>query len=603
MPSRRSAPLLALLLFTGSCAAADGPRSERLTRDVEWLADDAREGRRAGEPGEAASARYLAQRLEQLGLAPAGEDGFFQRFPVPLPPRDGGASSLVARAPGGEALRIGAITPLFCSAGGSAKGPLAFRGYGIQDEERQWLDYGAAGDPPPGYVALVVRGVPRGAGSDAPADDARESSQSAGWGHGGSLFHKVMTAKLHGAAAVVVCQHPSEAGEPLLPFDTTSAALAGIPALMIRFEDAERLVPDLAERVRALDAEGAHPTPAELSRVDVELSADVHRDEGTATNVLGRIPGRGGRTVVVGAHFDHLGRGGPGSLAPDAIGEVHNGADDNASGVAVALEVARELAKRSEEPAGDVLVALWSGEELGLLGSEYWCEHPTVPLDTIGADLNLDMVGRAANGHLVVLGAGTSPAFAGWMAELGKHADLTLQVSLSATGLGGSDHQSFVKHGIPALHLFSGLHPDYHKPSDDAVRFEAEGAAKVATLATELVERMQAAPELPFSAPPAEAEGAERPRGFSVRFGTVPDYAFEGPGMRLSGTSPDSPAERAGLFAGDVLVRVDDVPIGTLHDFVYVLQIHKPGDVVRARYLRDGVEHTALVTLESREVE
>jgi hypothetical protein len=306
---------------------------------------------------------------------------------------------------------------------------------------------------------------------------------------------------------------------------------------------------------------------------------------------------------VVGAHFDHLGHGGPGSLDPAAHGQIHNGADDNASGVAVVLEVARELERRGDPPAGDVLIALWSGEELGLLGSEHWCAQPTVPLDEIAANLNLDMVGRANSGELTVLGAGTSPAFAAWMGPAGEHAGLTLEVSLSASGLGGSDHQSFVNHGIPALHLFSGLHEDYHRPSDDSERFEAEGAAKVATLTLDLLGRIQAAGELPFTKPVEEEQEGNRPRGFSVRFGTVPDYAYDGKGLLLSGTSPGSPAELAGMIAGDLLVRIDDVDIETIHDFVYVLQIHKPGDVVRAHYLRDGEERTALVTLDSREVE
>jgi hypothetical protein len=316
--------------------------------------------------------------------------------------------------------------------------------------------------------------------------------------------------------------------------------------------------------------------------------------------VLGLLRGeRREPAVIVGAHYDHLGRGGEGSLAPDEQGQIHNGADDNASGTAAVLEMARLLAAGTE-PAGDVLFALWSGEELGLLGSEHWARAPTLALEGVAANLNLDMVGRAGDGQLTVLGAGTAAPIEAWLAEAAAATDLELAINRSGQGIGGSDHQTFLRREIPAVHLFSGIHSDYHRPSDDVAGFEAEGAARVAEFGARVVLSLQSAP-LEFVAVVPEEGEAERVRGgFEVWFGTVPDYAFEGPGLLLAGTSPGSPAEKAGFLEGDVIRSVGEVEVETIYDFMHALQIYKPGDVVLTRYERDGAPAEVRVTLATR---
>jgi len=366
-----------------------------------------------------------------------------------------------------------------------------------------------------------------------------------------------------------------------------------LPALIVSAEVASALIPDYRLHVLRASERAAAEWNTTPTR-PVSGFADVERANGSAHNVLARLAGTGSAgTVVIGAHFDHLGWGGSGSLAAGEVA-IHNGADDNASGTAVVLELARVLAQ--DPPAGDVVFALWSGEELGLLGSEHWIEHPTVDLEGVVANINLDMVGRAGAGTLQVLGAGTSPAFADWMEAAGAASGLELEVSLSGNGLGGSDHQTFIKREIPALHLFSGLHGDYHKPSDDSEGFEAEGAARVAALALDLTRRLQATDALVFEAPKVDTERARGGR-FAVRFGSIPDYAYDGQGLKLSGASAGSPAERAGLMAGDVIIQVGDIEVEDIYAFMYALQTYKPGDVVRTRYLRDGAEESVRVTL------
>ncbi len=612
--------LLALLPVPIALPVQDPPAPDRealrrLTADVAWLADDELRGRRAGTGGEMMAAEGLVRRLEEIGLLePAGSDGFLQPFTVPLDPRDGGGSRIEFGSVFGDPDTLFApdsIAPLTASERGEARGPLVFRGFGIVAPDREWDDYGDADVK--GAIVLVIDGEPSGGKQpEAPAQGTSSENPhgptvipGGGWGPSASVLHKIMNAKRRGAVGVLLAPHPDRLHEPIARFDPSRDVRAGLPALAIRGKLAARLVPDFdyEGRARALAEANATDRPDLLAvkePAEILVFADVVRETGTATNVLARIPGRGGPTVVVGAHFDHLGLGGSGSLAPGGYGRIHNGADDNASGTAAVLEIGRRL-KQGEPPAGDVILALWSGEELGLLGSAWCVDHPTIPLDRVRANVNLDMVGRAGNGKLAVLGAGTSAAFAGWMEELGRTTGLTLDVNLGGAAIGGSDHMSFLKKEIPALHLFSGLHADYHKPTDDAERFEPEGAARVVELSLALVARIQAEPELAYVKPAAGETPAGEPvrSRWSVRFGSMPDYAWSGTGLKLAGTSPGGPAERAGLIAGDHLLQVGDVQIATIHDFMYALQTYKPGDVVLTRFLRGEEEQRVRVTLEA----
>lgn len=583
-----------------------------LRRSVTWLAHDERGGRRAGTPGELETVQWLAARLGQYQLTPAGEDGYLQPFEVPLPEVDSGTSwvELDERVSGADNL-----VPLSCSKAGKAQGPLAYRGFGIVHAEREWNDY--PGELPEGAIVLILEGEPESAaqmpaakadGGDhgaAPHGGGPTVVPSASFGVHASPFHKVMNAARLGAAAVLLAPDPNLSAEEstagLAPF--RGGLLAPIPALRISKALAKRLIPDFDSRaaaaMRSESGDSLAGAEAPASERSVSLFAGVERRRGLAYNVLARLEGGEGPTVVVGAHLDHLGRGGSGSLERGST-EIHNGADDNASGVAAILELAYQLLNAGV-PVGDVVLAFWSGEELGLLGSSHWAERPTVPLEEIAAYINLDMVGHVADGErsvLQVLAAGSSPAFAGWMDEAGAAAGLELDVDLSLSGVGGSDHQTFLRNGIPALHLFSGLHGDYHRPGDDAETLDYPGIARVVDLTADFIRRIQATEELPFTQL-KEAEGRSS-RGWSVSFGSVPDYTFEGPGLLLSGTSPASPAEEAGLLAGDVVRQVGDVEIVDIHSFVYMLQLYKPGDVVLTRFLRDGLEMTARVTLRTR---
>lgn len=604
---------------------AIAPDAKRLHDDVAWLADDAQQGRRAGTEAGKKAGDWIADRCKQLGLKPLGDQGEFeQKFEVPKPV-EVGRGSYVDWGPGNASKAandptsgsgVDQVVPAFCSSAGTASGKLEFRGYGIINADKNRNDYETRCD---GKVVMIVRGtppIPKTSDATAPTENPHGGNVEAGdgWGNSGSLFLKVMNAKKNGAVAVLIAPHPSQMNESLPQFDFSRVAVSGIPAVFVTADVADQLDPVWSDVIRAEDSSattgGSYTIVSPMGFDDipqVSVYADIKREKGAAYNVLGLLPGTNhDRVVVVGGHYDHLGLGGEGSLAPNAYGQVHNGADDNASGTATVLEIARVMSK-GPKPACDVLFALWSGEELGLLGSEFWAQHPTVPLDHVVANLNLDMVGRAGNGSLEVLGVGSADPFMNWLKGAAPATGLTLKLNSSGQGIGGSDHQTFLKRKIPALFFFSGVHADYHKPSDDTERFEQDGAAKVAALGVEIVRSMCAAGDLEFVEPPPPTDAAaNQPKvgsPFRVWFGTVPEYSYEGKGLLLAGTSAGSPAEKAGMLKDDVILQVGDVVIDSINDFMYALQTYKPGDVVLTRYLRDGKEETVRITLATRDAQ
>lgn len=592
---------------SGQARPAAAARAEvaRITADVAWLADDAREGRRAGTEQGLVSADWLAQRLRELGLEPAGENGtFLQEFKVPLEPRSGGGSFVEL---GERRTEDGTtIAPLYCSDRGEIEAPLVWCGYGIEAPDAGWNDY--ASIDVTGAIALIVRGAPTAAPKLAPAKTAENAAPSP---HGDTgmtardpfanaslVFTKVMTAKRRGAKAVVLVQHAAQASEPLLAFGRGGEARAGLPCLTMQWSVAREV---LGEALGTLSE--SQPATLHANAPRARVFADVLREHGPARNVLGVVPGADrSRAVLVGAHFDHLGLGGTGSLAQNERA-IHNGADDNASGTAAVLEVARLLAS-GPRPASDVVIALWSGEELGLLGSEHWADAKDGPFARVRAAINLDMVGRLGTGKLQVLAAGSAEPFAGWVEEAASSLGLGVEVSRSSNVMGGSsDHATFLKRKVPAVHLFTGIHGDYHKPSDDADKVDCAGAAKVADLSLELARRAAGATSLAFVEPKADA--SDQPRiqsGFRAWFGSIPNYQERENGVLIDGTSSGSPAERAGFQKGDVLLELGDVKLGSVNDFTYALQYYKAGDVVKVVFERDGKREEMLVTLGSRGV-
>ncbi len=336
---------------------------------------------------------------------------------------------------------------------------------------------------------------------------------------------------------------------------------------------------------------------------DAPVAQHAHVAGLKGSNVIGLLPGHDpvlrNEAIIVGAHYDHLGLGGFGSLDPDSTGKVHNGADDNASGAAMLIQIASRLAVMP--PARTVIFIAFSGEELGLLGSSYYVKQPIYPLSTTLAMINLDMVGRMRQKRLIVYGSQTAREFPALLDSLNWHAGLDLKAQ--GDGYGPSDQSSFYAAGRPVLHFFTDLHEDYHRTTDDWQKINVEGFDQVATFVTGVVTALANRP-LPLTAvtaaPRTSSAGASSGTGYGAYLGTVPDMTDSPGGVRLLGVRAGSPAEKAGLRGDDVIIRIGEMNVPDLEAMTQALRSHQPGDTVDIVVRRGNAEVTLRATLGSR---
>jgi hypothetical protein len=350
---------------------------------------------------------------------------------------------------------------------------------------------------------------------------------------------------------------------------------------------------DLASLEEKIDDAGK-PQSQEIVGWHAVGRTSVVREQRQVKNVIADLKGDGPRadeTIVIGAHYDHLGFGGAASAQPDSK-DIHNGADDNGSGIAVLLEIARRLVALEKPLPRRVVFIAFTGEEAGLLGSAHYVKEPTVPLDKVVAMLNLDMVGRMKDNKLIVHGTGTAEQFNGLIDRLNvQHA---FEIVKKPSGFGPSDHTSFYKKKIPVLHFFTGGHEDYHKPSDDYEKLNVAGMRRIGSLVSETALAIAETEERPEYLVTKQSRVAG---GRWPYFGSRPDYAYDKPGVRMDGVAPGSPAELGGIRAGDVIVKFGQAKIATVTDFANVLGKHKAGDKVPIVVQRDGKEVKVVVVL------
>jgi Tol biopolymer transport system component len=572
-------------------------------RHVAVLAAEDMEGRGLGTEGLGRAADYIEGRLRAAGLKPAFGDAYRQPFRV---------KAGVALAPAGadgtpanvlEGVAAEDWTPLGMSSSAAFTGELAFAGYGIEAPPVGYREL--EGMDVAGKVVLMLRYEPQEKDDASPFDGRRPSRYSA-------LRYKALQARERGAAAVVFVTGPAQDDGkdrlPALKNDGPESA-AGIPVLQVKLAVARQwLEPagiDLAAFQAAVDRD---LVPRSKAKTGVTVSGRVEllTNWFDAVNVAGVLPGRGRlaeEVVVLGAHYDHLGYGGRGSMRPDARA-VHHGADDNASGTAAAILAAERLASvLADVPERRTfVVALFSGEETGLAGSSAFVATPPFPVAKTVAMVNLDMVGRLREDKLVALGSETAPQWNEALDRLQK--PLGLQVARVGDGYGPSDQTSFYAAGIPVLHFFTGAHDEYHTPDDTAATVNAAGAARVIGLTAALVEdvargRLNPAYKRTASGPPLAGDS----RGYGAYLGTVPDYrameATEG-GVLLSDVRAGSPADNAGIRGGDRLVGLAGTKIENLYDMTYALQDHRPGDAVDVVVVRGGQRITVRAILGER---
>ena len=312
-----------------------------------------------------------------------------------------------------------------------------------------------------------------------------------------------------------------------------------------------------------------------------------------ANNVVGYLDNGAANTIVIGAHYDHLGLGHDhNSMDANPVGKIHNGADDNASGTAGVIELARYFVNNNIKEQHNFLFLCFSGEELGLLGSKKYTESPTIDLSKVSFMINMDMIGRLnAEKRIVIGGVGTAPEFV----PLFKSISTDLSIKLDSAGIGPSDHTSFYLKNIPVLFFFTGQHSDYHKPTDDTPLVNFAGEKQVLELAAKAINSLDKTPKLTFQQTKAKEEDTPR---FKVTLGIMPDYTFEGPGVRADGVTDGKPGSLAGMQKGDIIIGMGDMEINSMKDYMKALAAHKSGDTIKVKVKRGDGEKLLSATFQ-----
>jgi aminopeptidase YwaD len=661
--------LAALLVGT---ALAQQPTSttaspDRVRQVVEYLSSDALSGRRTGSQGANDAAHYIAGEFNRYGLRPGlqiarpartrGEtqSRYLQPFPYVASVTLGNNNLFYVnpgRADDIAQFRVGEDwMPLGFSSNASIKSTeIVFAGYGISSAELKYDDYAVS--KVKDRLAIVFAGTPDG-------DNPHGQFVTAG-----QIRFRVAAARAAGAQALLIIANEEKLQDDRLArLSYDNAGEAGIPVLVISRRLAKKLLylpnPDMTleqfEKMAAdarLIAAKPEPRPTEspdpsvlrrgefkfspglerlpITNLSVTISTNVVRRESPSFNVVGVLPGSDpnlrNEAIVIGAHYDHLGLGGEGSLAARE-GQIHHGADDNASGVAGLIELARMLSSQRPKPRRTVVFIAFSGEEEGLIGSNYYVNHPIFPIANTVAMINMDMIGRLKERNLIVGGVGTaqewrpmidaanlvptlievgslknasSPPAVQAILSSGKptaasNPKAQFLLTLNEDGFGPSDHSSFYAKQVPVLFFWTGTHEDYHKPSDTAEKINYEGEARIVSLAANIVRDIDRHDKRPtYTLARSESQG--RSTGFRVYLGTIPNYADSNDGLKLDGVRDDSPASKAGLKAGDKIVKMAGRDVKNVYDYTYALGEMKAGQEYEVEIVRGNERLTFKIT-------
>ena len=577
---------------------------EDFQKHISFLASDELEGRGSGTKGEQTAGDYIAKHFQAFGFAPAGEaNSYFQSFEVTtghdyFPDNhfkinyQGIQSEFKIRED---------YTPFSFSGDGEASTEVIFAGYGITHSEVQYDDY--AGIEAKGKLVLILRREPT-----SPEGNSLFAAAGKGWSRHAEFSNKAKNAQEHGAAGVIIINDPvtiKQEGDHLMPMAGFGGKLE-IPCIHLKASVGDSLFMALGIKTAELQQEintALKPKSFLIPGMKMDLKAGIFKIKKKARNVIGTLEGTDPELkkeyVLIGAHYDHLGIGEQGgSLEGNSSGKIHNGADDNASGTSGILALVRAFSQIKERKRSLVLMT-FSGEELGLLGSQYFAEHPTLSLEQCVAMINLDMIGRLSQSQLQIGGIGTSPTFETEMKKLNEV--FQFKLSLNKAGRGPSDHTSFYVKNNPVLIFFTGLHMDYHKPSDDFDKINYEGAEKVTEMvsfqALDFLNR-DTRPVFQRSTEPATPEGeARRSR---VQLGIMPNYGDEEKGVSISDVVEGKPAEIGGMKGGDRIIRMDEKEINNIYELMEVLSEANPQDIMKVTVLREGKEVVLTVVLVAR---
>jgi aminopeptidase YwaD len=534
-----------LLLSGQDCYPVDDEQLKRIKTDVEFLADDRLEGRAPGTKGIDIARDYIAKRFLKVGVIPMGESStYYQQFTVPEPVAVDKKGTYVIFT---DTLFVSKINyAVLQSENGSVSGKAVWVGYGISAPELAYNDYKKIKSLE-GKIAVMDVSSP---------DGIHPHSKYAKY-H--DLGNRIALAKGKGAVGVVLVNLGDMANDPKSRYRTIRSS--GIPVFFVGDDNT-------AQKIKKAKK--------------ITISVSQEEVEADAYNVVGYIDNGQPTTVIIGAHYDHLGWGGEGSRAP-GVYAIHNGADDNASGTAALIALAEYLGKKEDLTGHNYLFLAFSAEERGLLGSKYFVANPTFNIDQTAYMINMDMVGRLRDGALQIGGTGTA---AQWNKVIENTQCEELSFKLDPSGIGPSDHSSFYTNGIPVLHFFTGSHDDYHKPEDDADKINYMGIGSIVSLIKTIMREVDGLQRLDYQE--TKDNNARKAPRFSVTLGILPDYLYEDGGVKVDGVTEGKAAAAAGLQKGDIIMELGDFTIADIYAYMDALAAFKKGDEVKIVYLREG---------------
>lgn len=601
---------LTALLWSLSCVeilwAANEAVVNRIAADVKYLSSDELEGRGPQTPGLEKAAEYIRAEFQKLGLSSGSPDGtYFQKFEIPLSAK-ADLEQTVFKLGGEEeptkVLSLGTDYQSHTLGGtGKASGGVVFGGYGISAPKLGYDDY--ADLEVKGKIVIVLRHEPQQDNPESPFEGTKTTEHS--------VFRtKLKLAQEKGAAALIFVNTPfstREREDSLSPADRFGGSSFEIPFAQMTKAAFENILKNhplktkTGESVTSLDVlekeidQNFAPLSQPIEGLQAELNFAFAKEKVEVANVVGVIEGAGplsDETVVIGAHYDHLGYGGQGSLAHGEIA-IHNGADDNASGTAALLEIARRFSNREIAPARRLVLIAFTAEEKGLLGSAHYAEHPLFPLQKTIAMFNYDMVGNGLKKPLTIYGVGTATEFKPLIENLNQ--EFKLKLNEVSGVMPASDHYSFFVKEIPCFHFFTGFTQEYHTPKDDFETIHPDGIGSVVDFTAALLEEVVAMKEPPGF---VKTENPQRAtRGGMSYLGARPNYTADVEGLLLNGVKENSPADKAGLQAKDIIIQFGEVKVVDIQGLADALRKYKPGETVTVTAKRGEEQVEVEVTL------
>lgn len=559
-----------------------------------YLASDDLKGRGTGTKEIDIAAQYIAENFKSYGLKPLGDSGYYQNFEV--------TTGVELTENNHLAISIGDqkfdftlnenYSPLGFSDNSSISGEVVFAGYGIEAEKLGYNDF--ADVDVKDKIALVLRYSPEG---DKPGGNFGDYS---------STRYKATSVRNKGAKGVIFFTGPNTyEDDSFIKLNVAQlGGDAGLPIVSITTKMAEEIFQAAGKDLLFMQKEMDSLKAARsfyFTNSSASISVGLKPVIRSTRNVIGLVesenPVYKNEYIVIGAHYDHLGMGGRGSLSSAKEPEIHNGADDNASGTSTVMELAQKFSANKKSLKRSMIFMTFSGEEMGLLGSAHFVKTPTIPLDKVVAMYNLDMVGRLnEESSLTVYGTGTSPIWKNLLND--KNSFYSFKLNFIDDGFGPSDHSSFYAKDIPVLFYFTGTHSDYHKPSDDFDKINYTGLEKIGRFVYDMADAVnQKDDKIAFTKTKSEPRERRRDATSRVYVGTVPDMSTQADGFKLSGVSDGSPAEKAGLKAGDIIIKFGGKDVKNIYDYMYATQEHKPGEEVDVIVKRGEEEITLKVTL------